>query len=150
MGSSPCKAEHLRARHFICVQSSPLHFICPESRITARYPLCLPPFLHLPRPSLSQLLHIFMSPGLSALCSSSVTIIPPFLHSFMPSHIAHTQCIPPHGDHNPLMTAHLLASALLSWTGVSFSCCFSLGVLQSYPKAISFSLKLSHLQHINR
>lgn len=102
MGSSPCKAELLRTRHFICVQSSPLHFICPESRITARYPLCLPPFLHLPRPSLSQLLHIFMSRGLSVLRFSSVTIIPPFLRSFMPSHIACTQCVPPHGHPNPI------------------------------------------------
>lgn len=50
----------------------------------------------------------------------------------------------------PLMTAHLLSSALLSWTTVSFGCCFSLGVLQSYPMANSFSLKLSRLQHINR
>lgn len=98
MGSSQCKAELLRARHFICVQSSPLHFVCPESRITARYSLCLPPSLNLPRPSLFQLLHIFMSPGLSVLCSSSVTIIPPFLHSFMLSHIACTQC----GHCNPV------------------------------------------------
>lgn len=56
------------SRHFICVQFSPLHFICPESRITARYPLR--PSLHLPRPSHSPLLHIFMSPGLYPLLIS--------------------------------------------------------------------------------
>ncbi len=149
MGSSPCKSEHLRARHFIC-SPHPCTSSAPRAESRHVTPLCLPPFLHLSRPSLSQLLHIFMSPGFSALCSSSVTIIPPFLHSFMPSHIARTQCVPPYGHRNPLMTAHLLSPALLSWTAVSFSCCFSLGVLQSYPKAISFSLKLSHLQHLNR
>ncbi|TRY60126.1 hypothetical protein DNTS_006440, partial [Danionella cerebrum] len=131
MGSSWCKAEH---RYFICVQSSPLHFICPESRITARYPLRLPPSLHLPRPSLSRLLHIFMSSGLCALL-----LISHHHPSF--SILIHAE---PYAD-----TTSSVNDCSPAFS-VSFCCCFSLGVLQFYPRGISFSLRLSLLQHINR